>query len=73
MELRRGQSRIFQVKIPRLEDFIFFQKQVPIPHPFTEQFLSESYSLIDRLGRISLTKGSALADMIQGKGFHIFI
>ena len=61
------------MKIPRLEGFIFFQNQVPITHPCSEQFLSESDSSIDRLGRIFLTKGSALADMIQGKVFHIFI
>jgi hypothetical protein len=60
------------MKVPHLVDFIFFQNQIPITHPFSEQFLSESHSSLDRLGRISLTEGSVLADMIQGKGFHIF-
>jgi hypothetical protein len=61
------------MKIPRLEEFNFFQNQVPVTHPFPEQFLIESHSSIDRRGQISLTERSVLADMIQGNGFHIFI
>jgi len=47
------------------------ETKLRFPTLFPEQFLTEFHSTIDRLGRISLIGRSALADMIQGKGFHI--
>lgn len=59
------------MKIPRREEFIFFQSQVPITH---EKFLSEFHSSIDGRDRISLTEKSVLVNYDSREGFsHFYI